>query len=110
MTLRATPMTLAHWSTSAGRFGTAAITTSSRGRATTVLVGASTASYVLSPSSAFFSVTASTFPVTTATAGAGGVHIVACVGGVGPLFTIYKISVMPISNSIDNFITAAAVT
>ena len=53
MAFLATPVAPPHWGTTFGGFGAAAIATGSRGRATTRLVGASTALTVLSPPSAF---------------------------------------------------------
>ena len=81
-------MTLSHWSTSAGGFGAAAIAASSRGRATNVLVGASTASSVLSPVSSFIFAPTSTFPAITATATTAGVDSMACVTSVGSLLPV----------------------
>ena len=53
MAFLATPVAPPHWGNTFGGFGAAAIATGSRGRAATHLVGASTASTVLSPLSAF---------------------------------------------------------
>ena len=53
MAFLATPVSPPHGGTTFGGFGAAAIATGSRGRATTHLVGASTASTVFSPPSAF---------------------------------------------------------
>ena len=62
--------------TTFGGFGAAAIETGSRGRATTVLVGASTALSVLSPSSTFSVAAASTFPAAATVAGVQGMPTV----------------------------------
>ena len=51
-----------------GGFGATAIAAGSRDRATTALVGAFTASSLLSPTSTFSFAAASTFPVATAAA------------------------------------------
>ena len=61
MAFLATPVAPPHWGTTFGGFGAAVV--ANRGRATGDLVGASTASSVLSPTSAFSVAAASTFPV-----------------------------------------------
>ena len=68
MALLATPVASHLGGTTFGGFGAAAIASGSRGRATTDLVGACTASPVLPLFTTFSSVAVSTFPAATAAA------------------------------------------
>ena len=128
MTLLATPVASRLGGTTFGGLGAAAIAAGSRGRATTILVGAFTASSVLSPASTFSVTVTSTFPVATATAtfpaataaaafpaattaaAAAGKHSMASVASVGPLLPVSRKSVVQLSYSLDYVIAADTVT
>ena len=105
MAFLATPVAPPHWGTTFGGFGAAAIATRSRGRATTDLVGASTASSVLSPTSAFSVAVASTFTV-AATCTISGVQ---GMPRVRSLLPVSRKSVVSLSHSLDDLLAAGAV-
>ena len=110
MILLATPVASHLGGTTFGGFGAAAIAAGSRGRATTVLVGAFTASSLLPPTSTFFFAAASTFPVATAAATAAGEHSMTSMASVGPLPPVSRKLVVPLSYSLDDVIAADTVT
>ena len=95
MAFLATPVAPPFWGTTFDVFGADAIATGSRGRATADIVGASTASSVLSPTSAFSVAAVSTFPVATT----GTVAGVQGMPRVQPLLPVSRRSVMSLSQS-----------
>ena len=105
MAFLATPVSPPHWGTTFGGFGAAAITIGNRGRATADLVGAFTASSVLSPTSAFSVAVASAFPVATNCTIAG----VQAMPRVRSLLPVSRKSVMLLSHSLDDLGAAGAV-
>ena len=107
MALLATPVASHLWGTTFGGFGAAAIAIGSRDRATTDLVGAFTASSVISPTSTISVAAASTFPAATTAATATGEHSMV---SVGPLLPFSRESVVPLSNSLNDFIAADTIT
>ena len=113
MALRATPVASRLGVTTFGGFGAAAIAPGSRGQATTDLDVTFAASSLLSPTSTFFIAAATAtaaFPAATTAAVAGGEHNMASVASVGSLLPVSLKSVMPLSCSLDDVITANTVT
>ena len=112
--------------TTFGGFGAAIIAAGNRGRSTTVLVAAFTASSVLSPTFTVFIAVASTFPVATstiafpaataaaafpaATTAAAGEHNTASMASVGPRLPVSRKSVVPLSYILDDVNAADTVT
>ena len=90
------PVTSHLGGTTYGGFSAVAIAVGRRGRATTVLVSAFTASSMLSPMSTFSFAAASTFPMGTA---AAGEHNISGMASVGLLLVVSRTSVVPLSYS-----------
>ena len=106
MALLATPLASHLGVTTFGGFGAGAIATGSRGRATTDLVGAFTASSVLSPTSAFSVAVASPFPA-AATCTISGVQ---GIPRVRSLLAVSRKSMMSLSHSLDDLVAAGDVS
>ena len=117
MTLLATRVASHLGGTTFGGFGAVTITAGSCGGATTVLVGAFTASSLLSPASSFSLAAASVFSVGTAaadfseaTTAAGVERSMDDMASVGPVFRVSRKLVVPLSYSFHDAIAANTVT
>ena len=88
MDLLATSVASLAGGTTFGGFGAAIIATGSRGQATTDLVGALTASSLLSPTSTFSFAVASTFPLVTAAAAFSAANTAAAAFSVATTATV----------------------